>query len=270
VRRFDASVGGVGGCPFAPGAAGNVATEDLVLMAERSGFDTGIQEIAPTSGRGGFGLAQWTGPRRIALEDFAKSQGKRIDDPDVQYDFFMRENAGPEKGAWQTVMNSPDAQTAAINFVKNWERPATVNLNRRIAQYQGDSPSEGGGRFGGTGLGDPATAAPAPTYSHPLDAPATAAPVAKADPWKENASSLLGNLGSAAGVGSLKPTPGALRLTMTNWAGPATARLAERTRPATTSAAMKDDRERLVGFMCITSIERRRRRGQESQRPLRS
>ncbi|MDP9912407.1 hydroxymethylglutaryl-CoA lyase [Variovorax boronicumulans] len=42
VRRFDASVGGIGGCPFAPGAAGNVATEDLVLMAEHSGFATGI------------------------------------------------------------------------------------------------------------------------------------------------------------------------------------------------------------------------------------
>jgi hydroxymethylglutaryl-CoA lyase len=42
VRRFDASVGGIGGCPFAPGAAGNLATEDLVLMAERSGFQTGI------------------------------------------------------------------------------------------------------------------------------------------------------------------------------------------------------------------------------------
>jgi hydroxymethylglutaryl-CoA lyase len=42
VRRFDASVGGIGGCPFAPGAAGNLATEDLVLMAERSGFATGL------------------------------------------------------------------------------------------------------------------------------------------------------------------------------------------------------------------------------------
>lgn len=42
VRRFDASAGGMGGCPFAPGAAGNLATEDLVLMAERSGFATGV------------------------------------------------------------------------------------------------------------------------------------------------------------------------------------------------------------------------------------
>jgi len=145
----------------ARGVPEHVAQGVAMNFQHESGFDTGIQEIAPTSGRGGFGLAQWTGPRRIALEDFAKAQGKRIDDPDVQFDFFMRENAGPERGAWATVMNAPDAQTAAINFVKNWERPATVNLNRRIAQYQGDSPSEGGARFGGEGLGDPATAAPA-------------------------------------------------------------------------------------------------------------
>ena len=42
VRRFDSSAGGLGGCPFAPGAAGNLATEDLVLMAMQSGFDTGV------------------------------------------------------------------------------------------------------------------------------------------------------------------------------------------------------------------------------------
>ncbi|GAB5415463.1 MAG: hydroxymethylglutaryl-CoA lyase [Congregibacter sp.] len=42
VRRFDASAGGLGGCPFAPGAKGNVATEDVVMMCEQMGFDTGI------------------------------------------------------------------------------------------------------------------------------------------------------------------------------------------------------------------------------------
>ncbi len=42
VRRLDASAGGIGGCPFAPGAAGNVATEDVVLLAEQSGLRTGI------------------------------------------------------------------------------------------------------------------------------------------------------------------------------------------------------------------------------------
>ncbi len=42
IRRFDASVGGLGGCPFAPGASGNVATEDLVMMFSLMGFHTGI------------------------------------------------------------------------------------------------------------------------------------------------------------------------------------------------------------------------------------
>jgi hydroxymethylglutaryl-CoA lyase len=41
VRVLDASVGGIGGCPFAPNATGNIATEDLVYMLERGGFDTG-------------------------------------------------------------------------------------------------------------------------------------------------------------------------------------------------------------------------------------
>ncbi|MDK2746539.1 MAG: hydroxymethylglutaryl-CoA lyase [Brevundimonas sp.] len=38
---LDASVGGIGGCPFAPGATGNIATEDLVYMLARGGFETG-------------------------------------------------------------------------------------------------------------------------------------------------------------------------------------------------------------------------------------
>src|SRR3712207_2242469 len=42
VRVFDASFGGLGGCPFAPGATGNVATEDVVWMFERMGVPTGI------------------------------------------------------------------------------------------------------------------------------------------------------------------------------------------------------------------------------------
>ncbi|MDP7297706.1 MAG: hydroxymethylglutaryl-CoA lyase, partial [Gammaproteobacteria bacterium] len=41
VDALDASVGGIGGCPFAPGATGNIATEDLVYMLERAGFSTG-------------------------------------------------------------------------------------------------------------------------------------------------------------------------------------------------------------------------------------
>jgi hydroxymethylglutaryl-CoA lyase len=42
VREFDASVGGLGGCPYAPGATGNLASEELVHMLEDMGIDTGV------------------------------------------------------------------------------------------------------------------------------------------------------------------------------------------------------------------------------------
>jgi len=60
IRRFDSSLGGLGGCPFAPGAKGNLATEDLVHLCHRIGFETGISltelwatiaELEPKIGR---------------------------------------------------------------------------------------------------------------------------------------------------------------------------------------------------------------------------
>jgi hydroxymethylglutaryl-CoA lyase len=42
ITTFDSSLGGLGGCPFAPGASGNIVTEDLVFMLEAMGFSTGI------------------------------------------------------------------------------------------------------------------------------------------------------------------------------------------------------------------------------------
>lgn len=42
ITTFDSSLGGLGGCPFAPGASGNIVTEDLVFMLEAMGLDTGV------------------------------------------------------------------------------------------------------------------------------------------------------------------------------------------------------------------------------------
>ncbi len=50
---FDASVGGLGGCPFAPRATGNIATEDLIYLLENEGVDTGIDLVAL------IGVAEW-------------------------------------------------------------------------------------------------------------------------------------------------------------------------------------------------------------------
>ena len=54
---LDASVGGIGGCPFAPGATGNVATEDLVYMLERAGYSTGYDLDALIA------TARWVGEK---------------------------------------------------------------------------------------------------------------------------------------------------------------------------------------------------------------
>jgi hydroxymethylglutaryl-CoA lyase len=46
VRKFDSSIGGLGGCPYAPGASGNVSTDDLLYMLHRMGIETGVNEEA--------------------------------------------------------------------------------------------------------------------------------------------------------------------------------------------------------------------------------
>jgi len=52
VRKFDASIAGLGGCPYSPGATGNVATEDVVHMLEDLGYDTGVDlEALMSAGR---------------------------------------------------------------------------------------------------------------------------------------------------------------------------------------------------------------------------
>jgi hydroxymethylglutaryl-CoA lyase len=42
IDRFESAIGGMGGCPFAPGATGNICTEDLVFLLEECGVETGV------------------------------------------------------------------------------------------------------------------------------------------------------------------------------------------------------------------------------------
>src|SRR5262249_36665522 len=48
IATFDASAGGLGGCPYAPGAAGNLATDDLIYMLDGMGIETGVSLTALT------------------------------------------------------------------------------------------------------------------------------------------------------------------------------------------------------------------------------
>jgi hydroxymethylglutaryl-CoA lyase len=84
VRIHDVSIGGLGGCPFAPGAAGNMATEDLVFLAYKLGLGTGVDFVAlwevvslieKLIGRqvGGRIRAWWESSSRMAQEEPALS-----------------------------------------------------------------------------------------------------------------------------------------------------------------------------------------------------
>lgn len=76
IRKFDASIGGLGGCPFAPGATGNVATEDLVYLLDGLGIDSGIDLDQLVDA--GVGICQALGRRpasRVAVAILSKRSG---------------------------------------------------------------------------------------------------------------------------------------------------------------------------------------------------
>lgn len=111
--------------------------------ADESRMDPGINEIAPIvpGSRGGFGLMQWTGPRRRALEAFAAERGVDVSDPDLQMDFLMTELQGPEAAAASAIFAAPDASTAAAAIVNKFLRPSEEHRARREAKYTGGAVS---------------------------------------------------------------------------------------------------------------------------------
>ena len=77
VRRFDASLGGLGGCPYAPGAAGNVATEDVVYLFDGMQVSTGIDLGALISVNKWMSAAMGKGlPSKVGLAGLPKVLGK--------------------------------------------------------------------------------------------------------------------------------------------------------------------------------------------------
>lgn len=84
-----------------------------------------------------FGLAQWNGPRKAALLDFAAAKGVPASDPNVQLDYLMTELQGPESGAYSRIASAGTPQEAAVAVLNNFERPAEAHRARREASYAG-------------------------------------------------------------------------------------------------------------------------------------
>lgn len=121
------------------GFAPHVADAFILNFQDESGLNPGINEISPTvpGSRGGFGLYQLTGPRRVAYEQFAQQRGVQPADVDAQLDFMMQELQGPESRAAQNILSAPDTGSAAAAIVTDFLRPAEEHRNRRVAKYTG-------------------------------------------------------------------------------------------------------------------------------------
>lgn len=117
----------------------HVADGFLMNFKDESGLNPGINEAKPMvpGSRGGFGLAQWTGPRRVGLEQYAAAKGAPVSDVNVQLDYLSNELKGPEAAAAQSIMATNTPGDAAAAIAKSFLRPAPVNLERRVAQYTG-------------------------------------------------------------------------------------------------------------------------------------
>lgn len=120
--------------------------KDLDLTREQAagivgnlGYESGleaIQEIKPVGGRGGFGWAQWTGPRRTAFEAWAKQHGLSVTDPEANYGFLIEELRGPEAAALAALRATSTIEQATQVFEERFERAGVVAMNKRLQHAQ--------------------------------------------------------------------------------------------------------------------------------------
>lgn len=118
----------------------------IANMIAESGLETGINEISPLvpGSRGGYGLIQWTGPRRVDLENAARSRGVSPSNLDFQLDFLVEELRGPERSSYNSLLGTNDPIQAARIFSEQNLRPGIPRLDKRLAEAR---------RLAGTDLG---------------------------------------------------------------------------------------------------------------------
>lgn len=125
----------------------HIADGFIMNFQDESGLDPGINEASPLvpGSRGGFGLSQWTGPRRRALEAFAADRGTPVSNVDTQLDFLMSELQGPESAAAREIFGSKTSGEAAAAIVNKFLRPAEEHRASREARYLGGQSRVGTG-----------------------------------------------------------------------------------------------------------------------------
>jgi hypothetical protein len=165
----------------AAGAVGNLGAE--------SGLRA-IQEVNPTSGRGGYGWAQWTGSRRVAFEAWCKAQGFALDSYEANYGFLKHELQTTHKHTIEQIKKTTTVKAAAETFEAHYEKAGIKNMAGRISYAT---------RALALYLASPYNSKEAPVVT-PTPTPAPAEPTAHppAIPWYKS----WVTVGSGSGLGA--------------------------------------------------------------------
>lgn len=113
---------------------------------QESGFNSRVNEggvVGAPAGRGGYGLAQWTGGRQGALVNFAKQRKMDPGDAGLQADFLVYELTGPEKAAAASLRQAKSPEQAALVFRRDFERAGIPKDDVRMSAARNLLPKLG-------------------------------------------------------------------------------------------------------------------------------
>lgn len=183
---------------LSPGAAAGFAGN----LAHESGNFKTLQEINPTvkGSRGGFGWAQWTGPRRRQFESFAQQNNLDPSSREANYGFLKHElTATPEGGVLGALKGVNDPAQAAQIVSNKFLRPGIPHMSSRINKANQIAGGIGSGIAAQESSPPQAPGSPAPPMPAPINVAAAPAMPAQEAPPPGLFASLGGQSTSAAG-----------------------------------------------------------------------
>ena len=166
------------------------------LGHESAGLQAGIQERGVTSGRGGLGWAQWTGPRRKSFEAYLERTGQSATDPEANYGFLKEELNTSHKRALTELKKTNDVQSAMMVFEKHYEAAGVKHYEGRMNYAQRAMDLTGGAT----------TAAATPALPIGGGGPAASTVGPQAAPQRVQTGT--GGVGALAGAGGQNPVSG--------------------------------------------------------------
>jgi hypothetical protein len=180
-------------------------------FSQESGFNPRVNEggaVGSPLGKGGYGLAQWTGGRQTNLVNFAKQRKKDPGDPSLQTDFLISELEGPERSSLESLRGAVSPEQSALVFRRDFERagvPKDENRFKAARNVLGQLNSLGlDGQAAGP-MAPPPVSADRRSVEEVLGAALGLASKPGLDAVNQQASSLLGDMKSAL-IKSLVPS----------------------------------------------------------------